>query len=154
MSIPGWKNFSFFEKEAPLGAGEHQVPLETTCCASGDGEIVFGCRDGTACALDASLVCSLRWPVHSGRVVAAAALPGRRLLVTVGEEEVGAGAATLKLWNLAKIKPSTGNPELVRGVKLFQKVLPLQSLCVWIRFWICIFLLVVGWELLGVRFKG
>lgn len=123
MSIPGWKNFSFFDKEAPLPAGEHDVPGNATCCASGDGELVFGCADGTAVALDAALTASLRWPVHSGRVAAAVALPGTRLLVTVGEEEVGAGAATLKLWNLARIKPSTGNPELLRGVKLFQKVL-------------------------------
>eukprot|EP00873_Tetraselmis_striata_P041163 jgi/Tetstr1/461427/TSEL_006537.t2 len=121
MSIPGWKNFSFFDKEAPLPAGEHDVPGNATCCASGDGELVFGCADGTAVALDAALTASLRWPVHSGRVAAAVALPGTRLLVTVGEEEVGAGAATLKLWNLARIKPSTGNPELLRGVKLFQK---------------------------------
>lgn len=121
MSIPGWKNFSFFDKEGPIPEGSHEVPEGTTCCASGDGDLVFGCLDGTASVLGRDLRCSLRWPAHTGRVCAVRAVVGRKLLVTAGEEEIGAGAATMKLWDLGRRTGTKGIPELIRGVKLFHR---------------------------------
>mmetsp|Transcript_24 Transcript_24/g.67 ORF Transcript_24/g.67 Transcript_24/m.67 type:complete len:963 (-) Transcript_24:145-3033(-) len=121
MSIPGWKNFSFFDKEGPVPGSNHEIPLGTTCCMSGDGEIVFGCGDGTIHTVDRALKCTRSWTGHTGRVAAIQVVPGHHLVATVGDEEAGTAATTLKLWDLNRVKPTTGMPELVRGVKLFQK---------------------------------
>ena len=136
MAGAAWRSFAFFERHALEGSKE-LVGQPWACSAAGAGGtpsqplLFFGDDQGGVAAADARLQPLGGWRDHDTRCTHLAFVPGRTLLVSLGEEEAGATAlpsTTVKVWDTSRLRLSEsvagGAPPCLRALRVFAPRFP------------------------------